>query len=193
MRLMEAFCKKLSEHDESNAMYNTTNELCTLLSKLDVQNLFTTHDQISNRFEEQKLESQKQNKQIMLEQHQQQQNETLEISVDFTKNDNNLDDETITNDNDLLISDEGRFLLSKAQHYSVENLKLVNIEKPDTPFGATIRNRDGNIVIGRIVAGGAAEQSGLLHEEDEILEINNIPVRGKTINDVCDMLVIGFF
>jgi len=44
-------------------------------------------------------------------------------------------------------------------------------------------------VIGRIVSGGAAQQSGLLHEEDEILEINNIPVRGKTINDVCDMLV----
>lgn len=86
------------------------------------------------------------------------------------------------------LSEEGRFLLAKAQHYAVDNLKLVNIEKPDAPLGATIRNRDGCIVIGRIVVGGAAEQSGLLHEDDEILEINNIPVRGKTINDVCDML-----
>ena len=90
--------------------------------------------------------------------------------------------------NGQFLSEEGRFLLSKAQHYAVDNLKLVNIEKPDAPLGATIRNRDGSIVIGRIVVGGAAEQSGLLHEEDEILEINNIPVRGKTINDVCDML-----
>lgn len=91
-------------------------------------------------------------------------------------------------ENSQFLSDEGRFLLNKAQHYSVDNLKLVNIEKPDAPLGATIRNRDGSIVIGRIVVGGAAEQSGLLHEDDEILEINNIPVRGKTINDVCDML-----
>jgi MAGUK p55 subfamily protein 5 len=65
---------------------------------------------------------------------------------------------------------------------------LVNIEKADAPLGATIRNRDGSIIIARIVVGGAAEQSGLLHEEDEILEINSIPVRGKTINDICDML-----
>ena len=189
---MEAFCQQFNDNDYSNSVHDTTNELCMLLSKFDVQNLLTTHDQISNRFDEQKCELQKQNKQLMLEHHHQQ-NETLEISVDFNKNDMDLVDETITNENELLISDEGRFLLNKAQHYSVENLKLVNIEKPDTPFGATIRNRDGNIVIGRIVAGGAAEQSGLLHEEDEILEINNIPVRGKTINDVCDMLVIILF
>lgn len=163
----------------SNQYDDDSNELSLLLSKFDIHNLLATHDQISQRFDEQKSELQKQNKQVMLEQSYQQQNETLEISVD-------KEDETLSNE--LLISDEGRFLLNKAQHYSVENLKLVNIEKPDTPFGATIRNRDGNIVIGRIVSGGAAEQSGLLHEEDEILEINNIPVRGKTINDVCDML-----
>lgn len=90
---------------------------------------------------------------------------------------------------DHMLSDEGKFLLSKAQHYTVDNLKLVNIEKLDAPLGATIRNRDGSIVISRIVMGGAAQQSGLLHEDDEILEINNIPVRGKTINDICDMLV----
>jgi hypothetical protein len=171
------------------------NELCMLLSKFN--NLFNTHDQISVRFEEQKIELQKENKQLMIDQQQNQQDEdeTLEISVDLTKQNEDDNDETIhnnnnnNNDDELLISDEGRFLLNKAQHYSVENLKLVNIEKPDSPFGATIRNRDGNIVIGRIVSGGAAQQSGLLHEEDEILEINNIPVRGKTINDVCDMLV----
>lgn len=165
-------------------------ELNTLLTKLDVQNLLATHDQIAARFEEQKLELQKQNKKVMMEQHYQQQNETLEISVDLQNSKSeDIEEELNEDENELLISDEGKFLLSKAQHYSVENLKLVNIEKPDAPFGATIRNRDGNIVIGRIIAGGAAEQSGLLHEDDEILEINNIPVRGKTINDVCDMLV----
>lgn len=88
-----------------------------------------------------------------------------------------------------MLSDEGRFLLKKAQYYCVDNLKLVNIEKLDAPLGATIKNRDGSIVISRIVIGGAAQKSGLLHENDEILEINSIPVRGKTINDICDMLV----
>ncbi len=87
-----------------------------------------------------------------------------------------------------VLTEEGKYLLQKAAHYSAENLKLVNIEKTETPLGATIRNQDGSIVIGRVVSGGAAERSGLLHEEDEILEVNGVPVRGKTINDICDML-----
>jgi MAGUK p55 subfamily protein 5 len=86
-------------------------------------------------------------------------------------------------------NDENALLLNKAEHYSVENLKLVHIDKLDAPLGATIRNQDGSIVIGRIVKGSVADLSGLLHEDDEILEINSIPIRGKTINDVSDMLV----
>jgi PDZ domain len=45
------------------------------------------------------------------------------------------------------------------------------------------------VIIGRIVKGGAAEKSGLLHEGDEILEINGVDIRGKSINDVCDLMV----
>ena len=37
--------------------------------------------------------------------------------------------------------------------------------------------------------GGAAEKSGLLHEGDEMLEINGIDIRGKSVNDVCDIMV----
>lgn len=95
-------------------------------------------------------------------------------------------------EDEKMLTDEGRFLLKKAEYYCVENLKLVNIEKPDAPLGATIKSRDGSILISRIVIGGAAQKSGLLHENDEILEVNSIPVRGKTINDICDMLVSGF-
>lgn len=36
--------------------------------------------------------------------------------------------------------------------------------------------------------GGAAEKSGLLHEGDEILEVNGIEMRGKSVNAVCDIL-----
>lgn len=57
--------------------------------------------------------------------------------------------------------------------------------------GATVRNEGEAVVIGRIVKGGAAEKSGLLHEGDEILEVNGIEMRGKSVNDVCDILVSG--
>lgn len=117
-------------------------------------------------------------------QHNKKQNELDEDEDGFSKKPVHDD-----HDGDTLLTDEGKFLLKKAQYYSVDNLKLVNIEKPDAPLGATIKSRDGSIVISRIVIGGAAQKSGLLHENDEILEINSIPVRGKTINDICDMLV----
>lgn len=39
-----------------------------------------------------------------------------------------------------------------------------------------------------MVRGGAAEKSGLLHEGDEVLEVNGVEMRGKTVNEVCDIL-----
>lgn len=44
------------------------------------------------------------------------------------------------------------------------------------------------MVIGRVVRGGAAEKSGLLHEGDEVLEVNGVEMRGKSVNAVCDIL-----
>lgn len=44
------------------------------------------------------------------------------------------------------------------------------------------------MIIGRVVRGGAAEKSGLLHEGDEVLEVNGIEMRGKSVNEVCDLL-----
>ena len=52
-----------------------------------------------------------------------------------------------------------------------------------------MKNEGESVIIGRIVKGGAAEKSGLLHEGDEILEINGVDIRGKSINDVCDLMV----
>lgn len=52
-----------------------------------------------------------------------------------------------------------------------------------------MRNEGESVLIGRIVKGGAAEKSGLLHEGDEILEINGVDIRGKTVNEVCDLMV----
>ena len=52
-----------------------------------------------------------------------------------------------------------------------------------------MKNEGEAVIIGRIVKGGVAEKSGLLHEGDEILEINGVEIRGMTINDVCDLMV----
>ncbi|XP_070705186.1 MAGUK p55 subfamily member 5b isoform X1 [Pempheris klunzingeri] len=73
--------------------------------------------------------------------------------------------------------------------YLGETVKLVRLEKArDTPLGATVRNDMDSVVVSRVVKGGAAESSGLLSEGDEILEINGIPIRGKHVNEVHDLL-----
>jgi len=70
------------------------------------------------------------------------------------------------------------------------SVRVVRIEKStQEPLGATVRNEpDGSVIIGRIVKGGAAEKSGLLHEGDEILEVNAIEMKGRNVNQVCDIL-----
>ncbi|XP_074601259.1 MAGUK p55 family member stardust [Brevipalpus obovatus] len=72
----------------------------------------------------------------------------------------------------------------------LDSCRIVRIEKASCePLGATVRNEpDGCVIIGRIVKGGAAEKSGLLHEGDEILEVNGIEMKGRNVNQVCDLL-----
>uniref|UniRef100_A0A3B3SVK9 Protein PALS1 n=1 Tax=Paramormyrops kingsleyae TaxID=1676925 RepID=A0A3B3SVK9_9TELE len=73
--------------------------------------------------------------------------------------------------------------------YGGETVKIVHLEKArDIPLGATVRNDMDSVIISRIVKGGAAERSGLLHEGDEILEINGVEIRGKDVNEVFDIL-----
>ncbi|MGH0143883.1 UNVERIFIED_CONTAM: hypothetical protein FKN15_044645 [Acipenser sinensis] len=63
-----------------------------------------------------------------------------------------------------------------------------NLAKVLGESGATVRNDVDSVIISRIVKGGAAEKSGLLHEGDEVLEINGIEIRGKDVNEVFDIL-----
>lgn len=57
--------------------------------------------------------------------------------------------------------------------------------------GATIKqdDRTGAIIIARIMHGGAADRSGLIHVGDEVQEVNNLSVVGKTPADVHKILV----
>lgn len=69
------------------------------------------------------------------------------------------------------------------------HIYIINSECVATTQGATVRNEMDSVIISRIVKGGAAEKSGLLHEGDEVLEINGIEIRGKDVNEVFDLLV----
>ncbi|XP_076633986.1 protein PALS1 isoform X1 [Colletes latitarsis] len=71
---------------------------------------------------------------------------------------------------------------------AVDNIKIIRIEKTNEPLGATVRNEGDAVIIGRVVRGGAADKSGLLHEGDEVLEVNGVEMRGKSVNEVCDIL-----
>jgi len=84
---------------------------------------------------------------------------------------------------------EDQGLLDRLSHYSENNIRIVKMEKTSNePLGATVKNEEEAVVIGRIIHGGAAERSGLIHEGDEILEVNDIQLRGKNVNEVCDIL-----
>ncbi|KAF6201858.1 hypothetical protein GE061_004253 [Apolygus lucorum] len=81
-----------------------------------------------------------------------------------------------------------------------ETIKIVQLVKSNEPLtgaqsaepivGATIKADEdtGKIVIARVMHGGAADRSGLIHIGDEVIEVNNINVEGKTPNDVLSIL-----
>lgn len=79
-------------------------------------------------------------------------------------------------------------VLEKVSRYGEDRIKIVRLHKTSDPLGATVRNDGESVIIGRIVKGGVAYQSNLLHEGDEILEINSTDVRGKSVNEVCDLM-----
>ncbi|CAH1169752.1 unnamed protein product [Phaedon cochleariae] len=71
-----------------------------------------------------------------------------------------------------------------------ETIKIVQLVKSNEPLGATIKTDEatGKIVIARVMHGGAADRSGLIHVGDEVVEVNNINVEGRTPNDVLTIL-----
>lgn len=45
------------------------------------------------------------------------------------------------------------------------------------------------MIVGRVVKGGVAERSHLLREGDELIEANGHDLRGRSVTEVCDILV----
>lgn len=67
-------------------------------------------------------------------------------------------------------------------------LKAVTIDKTKSVLGATVKNVDASVVISRIVAGGAVQRDGRLQEGDEIININLQTVKGKSVDEVCQIM-----
>uniref|UniRef100_A0AAR2LLW6 Membrane protein, palmitoylated 7b (MAGUK p55 subfamily member 7) n=1 Tax=Pygocentrus nattereri TaxID=42514 RepID=A0AAR2LLW6_PYGNA len=71
-----------------------------------------------------------------------------------------------------------------------DSVKIIRLVKNKEPLGATIKRdeRTGAIVIARIMRGGAADRSGLIHVGDELKEVNGIPVGDKKPEDIIRIL-----
>uniref|UniRef100_A0A8C2X8S6 Membrane palmitoylated protein 7 n=1 Tax=Cyclopterus lumpus TaxID=8103 RepID=A0A8C2X8S6_CYCLU len=71
-----------------------------------------------------------------------------------------------------------------------DSVKIVSLVKTKDPLGATIK-RDkstGAIVVARIMRGGAADKSGLIHEGDELKEVNGVPLEHRKPKEILTLL-----
>ncbi|KAM9333656.1 MAGUK p55 subfamily member 7 isoform 1-T3 [Pholidichthys leucotaenia] len=71
-----------------------------------------------------------------------------------------------------------------------DSVKIIRLVKNREPLGATIRRDEqtGAILVARIMRGGAADRSGLIHVGDELKEVNGIPVDDKKPEEIIHIL-----
>uniref|UniRef100_A0A8B9H4A2 Membrane protein, palmitoylated 3b (MAGUK p55 subfamily member 3) n=1 Tax=Astyanax mexicanus TaxID=7994 RepID=A0A8B9H4A2_ASTMX len=72
-----------------------------------------------------------------------------------------------------------------------ESVKIVRLVKNKEPLGATIRRDEvtGAVVVARIMRGGAADRSGLVHVGDELREVNGNLIIHKRPDEISQILV----
>lgn len=71
-----------------------------------------------------------------------------------------------------------------------ESVKIVRLVKNKEPLGATIRRDEvtGAVVVARIMRGGAADRSGLVHVGDELREVNGNLIIHKRPDEISQLL-----
>ncbi|XP_018414232.1 PREDICTED: MAGUK p55 subfamily member 7 [Nanorana parkeri] len=71
-----------------------------------------------------------------------------------------------------------------------DSVKIIRLVKNREPLGATIKRDEntGAIVVARIMRGGAADRSGLIHVGDELREVNGISVEDKKPEEIIYIL-----
>ncbi|XP_067117250.1 MAGUK p55 subfamily member 4 [Osmerus mordax] len=72
-----------------------------------------------------------------------------------------------------------------------EAMRIVCLVKNKQPLGATIKKDEdtGEIFIARVINGGLADRSGLLHAGDLLVEVNGSPVEGLDPEQVIQILI----
>ncbi|XP_062854180.1 MAGUK p55 subfamily member 4 [Trichomycterus rosablanca] len=72
-----------------------------------------------------------------------------------------------------------------------EAIRIVCLVKNNQPLGATIRRHEmtGEIYIARVIHGGLAERSDLLHAGDRVVEVNGCPVFGLEPEQIIQILI----
>ncbi|XP_019733479.1 MAGUK p55 subfamily member 7 [Hippocampus comes] len=71
-----------------------------------------------------------------------------------------------------------------------DSVKIVSLVKTKEPLGATIKRDQstGAIVVARVMRGGAAHKSGLIHEGDELKEVNGVAVDRRKPKEILPLL-----
>uniref|UniRef100_A0A3Q3WY42 Uncharacterized protein n=1 Tax=Mola mola TaxID=94237 RepID=A0A3Q3WY42_MOLML len=71
-----------------------------------------------------------------------------------------------------------------------DSVKIVSLVKTKEPLGATIKKDEstGAIVVARIMRGGAADKSGLIHEGDELKEVNGVSLEHRKPKEIPSLL-----
>ncbi|KAL4624633.1 MAGUK p55 subfamily member 7-like [Arapaima gigas] len=71
-----------------------------------------------------------------------------------------------------------------------DSVKIVQLVKSKEPLGATVKRDEhtGAIVVARIMKGGCADRSGLIHEGDELREVNGIPMENKSLDEIIPIM-----
>ncbi|XP_040161707.1 MAGUK p55 subfamily member 5-A isoform X3 [Anopheles arabiensis] len=188
----------------------TAIELCDLLSTYEMEGLLLAHDRIASTTDRSPIASYGGSPiTVPVPLGTASNNTTSNNTTTSSNNNNSINNNTLTsavkpatvmpsipnnaslvnnNNNNIAKREPMSVPLGVLRDGSQDHIKIIQIEKSSEPLGATIRNEGEAVVIGRVVRGGAAEKSGLLHEGDEILEVNGIEMRGKSVNDVCALL-----
>ncbi|XP_061587471.1 MAGUK p55 subfamily member 7-like [Cololabis saira] len=71
-----------------------------------------------------------------------------------------------------------------------DSVKIVSLVKTQEPLGATIKKdkSTGAILVARIMKGGAADKSGLIHEGDELREVNGVSLEHRRPKEILALL-----
>lgn len=111
--------------------------------------------------------------------------ESQDLQINHNNNNNDDDENTSSKLNNCETTEE----LLKLSQYSIDELKIVKIEKTHEPLGLTITRTDtGTIHIARIIVGGIAANTQLFQINDRILEINDEPITGRSLDYVCSLM-----